>query len=84
MASTRPYTSIEPEVVEAVPEGTALATANVPLLLPPYSAPASYYVTITSSLPSKVLALCHSAAWPFRRIANEFDIAISTVYVTCS
>lgn len=68
-------------MVEAVTEGMALATADLPLLLPSNSAPAFRYITITSSLRSKVRALHQSAAWPFRRIANEFGIAVCTVTV---
>jgi len=51
--------------------------------LPPNLPLPSYYVTITSSLRSKVRALRHSAPWPFRCIANEVDIAVSTVYSIC-
>ena len=83
MVSIELYTSIEPEVVEAVPEGMALATTNLPLPLTSNSAPASHYVTISSSLRSKVQALRQSAAQPFRGIANEFGIAVSTVYGIC-
>ena len=80
MTSIERYTSIEPDVVEAIPSGMAFATANLPLPFSSNSAPASHYVTITSSLCSKVLALRQSMAWPFRRIANECGIAVSTVY----
>ena len=61
----------------------ALATATLPLPLPSNSASASCYVTITSSLHSKIRALRQSAAWSFRCIANEFGIAVSTVYSIC-
>ena len=80
MASIERYTFIEPELVEAVPEAMALATANMPQPLSSNSALASCDVTITSALGSKVRAFRQSAAWPFRHIANQFGIAISTVY----
>ena len=84
MASIERYTFIEPELVEAVPEAMALATANMPQPLSSNSALASCYVTITSSLGSKVRAFRQSAALPFRHIANQFGIAISTVYGICT
>ena len=70
-------------MVEAIPEGAALATANLPLRLPSSPASATYYVTITSSLCCKVRPPRHSAAWPFQHISNEFGIAVSTVYSIC-
>ena len=83
MASIGCYTSVEPEGVEAIPEGMALATPTLPLPLPSNSASVSCYVTITSSLRSKIQALRQSAAWSFRHIANEFSIAVSNVYSIC-
>ena len=82
MASIGLHSSTESEVAEAASTRMALATAELQPL-PPNLPPPSYYVTITSSLRSKVRALRHSAAWPFRRIANEVGIAVSTVYSIC-
>ena len=46
-------------------------------------APERVFVTITSSLRSKIRGLREHAAWSFRHIAQEVGIAVSTVYSIC-
>lgn len=70
MASTVPDISMGPAGAEP-----PSSSSNLPKT--------PYYVTITSSLRSKVRALRQNAAWSFRRIANKFGIAVSTAYSIC-